>query len=129
MRPRADLPGTFLLFVYGTLRRGGCRHGPLARQRFLGECHSAPLYRLYDLDSYPGLAHAQEGGVVHGELYEVDHALVASLDAVEGAPSWFDLAPVEIVGRVGPVWAYYYKQNPTGRPIVPGGRWEPECDP
>lgn len=129
MRPLADVPGTFLLFVYGTLKRGGCRHGPLARQRFLGECHSAPLYHLYDLGSYPGLVQAEQGSVVHGELYEVDHALVARLDAVEGAPSWFDLGLVEIVGRVGPVWAYYTMKSPTGRPLVTSGRWDLERDP
>ena len=72
MSPSADTPGTFTLFVYGTLKRGGCRHAPLACQRFLGEARTAPLYRLYDLGSYPGLVPADEGGdVVHGELYEV----------------------------------------------------------
>jgi gamma-glutamylaminecyclotransferase len=124
MRPSPDTPGTFTLFVYGTLQRGGCRHAPLASQRFLGEARTAPLYRLYDLGSYPGLVRADDGGVVHGELYEVDRALVPVLDALEGAPDWFDLAPVEIAGRAGPVWAYYYRQAPSGRPVA-GGRWRP----
>jgi gamma-glutamylcyclotransferase (GGCT)/AIG2-like uncharacterized protein YtfP len=128
MRPSADTPGTFTLFVYGTLKRGGCRHAPLASQRFLGEARTEPLYRLYDLGSYPGRVHAEGGDVVHGELYEVSHSLVPSLDSLEGAPDWFDLAPVEIVGRAGPVWAYYTMDATAGRPAVKGGRWEPERD-
>jgi gamma-glutamylaminecyclotransferase len=128
VRPTAHQPGTFTLFVYGTLKRGGCRHGPLAGQRFLGEAHTAPQYRLYDLGSYPGLVRAEDGGVVHGELYEVDRELVPLLDRLEGAPAWFDLAPVEIAGRAGPAWAYYIVQIPEGRRIVADGRWEPEGD-
>ena len=125
MRPLLHLPGTFTLFVYGTLERGGCRHEPLVLERFLGEYETEPLYRLYNLGSYPGLVEAERGDVVHGELYEVGHSLVAELDALEGAPTWFDLALVEIVGRDGPVWAYYYRQNPTGRPVLTSGRWDP----
>ena len=127
MRPSARVPSTLTLFVYGTLKRGGCRHAPLADQRFLGEARTEPLYRLYDLGSYPGLVWADDGDVVYGELYEIDQVLVLTLDRLEGAPQWFDLAPVEIAGRAGPVWAYYYMQTPSGRQ-VPGGRWEPEGD-
>ena len=128
LRPTANLSGTFSLFVYGTLKRGGCRHRPLEAQRFLGEVHTAPLYRLYDLGSYPGLVRAEDGGVVHGELYEVAHSLVPLLDSLEGVPEWFDLGPVEIVGRAGPIWAYYIMQNPAGGRVVTDGRWEPEYE-
>src|SRR2546421_721985 len=51
---------TFLLFVYGTLKRGGCRHGPLAGQRYRGETHTRPRYALYDLGDYPGLTATSE---------------------------------------------------------------------
>ena len=73
--------GTFLLFVYGTLKRGGRRHGPLAQETYLGEARTLPLYALHDLGAYPGLKECTDGGqVVHGELYEV-RAELLPLDA------------------------------------------------
>lgn len=118
--------GTFRLFVYGTLKRGGTRHPPLASQRFLGECHTTPHYGLYLFGTYPGLKRCPEGGqVVHGELFEVDASLRQWLDLVEGAPDWFQLDTVEIVGQPGPVWAYYYQMDPGGNPRIASGRWDP----
>ena len=77
---------TFLLFVYGTLKRGGCRHGPLADQRYRGEACTVPLYSLHDLGDYPGLTRSEAGQEVQGEVYEVPESLLPWLDAVEGAP-------------------------------------------
>jgi gamma-glutamylcyclotransferase (GGCT)/AIG2-like uncharacterized protein YtfP len=111
------------LFVYGTLRRGGVRHGPLARQRFLGEFRTRPMYALYDLGSYPGLVAADEGQVVSGELYEVERALLEYLDRVEGAPGWFALEPIDLEDHPGEVWAYFYQQSPAGRSRIASGTW------
>jgi gamma-glutamylcyclotransferase (GGCT)/AIG2-like uncharacterized protein YtfP len=117
---------TFLLFVYGTLKRGGCRHAPLARQAaYRGEARTLPRYALYDLGAYPGLQACPDGGgqAVHGELYEVDAALRPLLDRIEGAPDWFDLAPVELDGVEGPAWAYFYQGDARGRPRIGSGLW------
>jgi gamma-glutamylcyclotransferase (GGCT)/AIG2-like uncharacterized protein YtfP len=117
--------GKFRLFVYGTLKRGGSRHVALASQRFLGEAKTAASYALHDLGDYPGLVAAPgDGDVVHGELYEVDCALVDWLDAMEGSPDWFKLEPVEVEGQGGVVWAYFYQGEPGDRPRVAAGRWE-----
>lgn len=118
--------GTFRLFVYGTLKRGGCRHAALASQRYLGECHTAPRYLLYDLGSYPGLTPGRDGDgqVVHGELFEVAAALREWLDLVEGSPDWFRLDSVEIQGQPSPVWAYYYQMDPGTAPRIASGRWD-----
>jgi gamma-glutamylcyclotransferase (GGCT)/AIG2-like uncharacterized protein YtfP len=118
------LHDTFLLFVYGTLKRGGCRHGPLSGQRFLGEARTRPRYALYDLGDYPGLKESEEGGqVVRGELYEVESTLLDWLDREEGAPDLFELAPVELEGISGPVWTYYYQGDPGARPCIESGVW------
>jgi gamma-glutamylcyclotransferase (GGCT)/AIG2-like uncharacterized protein YtfP len=118
-------PGPFLLFVYGTLKRSGCRHGPLARQLYRGQAHTSPRYALYHLGDYPGLvACALAGQAVHGELYEVGPELLGWLDETEGAPELFDLAPVELVGVAGPAWTYFYQLDPAGRPRVESGNWE-----
>jgi gamma-glutamylcyclotransferase (GGCT)/AIG2-like uncharacterized protein YtfP len=113
----------FLLFVYGTLQRGGVRHGPLARQRFLGEYRTRPRYALYDLGTYPGLVASDEGQVVAGELYEVERSLLVYLDGVEGAPSWFALGPIDLEESPGQAWAYFYQQNPVDRPRIASGKW------
>jgi len=119
----------FLLFVYGTLKRGGLRHGPLARQVFRGEARTRPLYALYHVGAYPGLKPRPDGGqAVRGELYEVGRSLLPWLDREEGAPDLFALAPVEVEGVEGPAWAYYYQGDVTGRPLVESGVWDNHQD-
>ena len=114
---------TFLLFVYGTLKRGGVRHAALSYQRFLGEKRTAPRYALLDLRTYPGLVPADDGQSVHGELYEVEDHRRALLDALEDAPTLFDLGPVELEDVESPAWAYYYQGGADG-PRIASGRWE-----
>ncbi len=121
---------TFLLFVYGTLKRGGGRHGPLAEQRCRGPVQTRPLYALYHLGSYPGLVAVGEGGQsVQGELYEVDRALLGWLDRIEDAPELFALEQVELEGQAGPAWAYFYQRDPAGLPRIESGLWEIDEEP
>jgi len=72
------------LFVYGTLRRGGCRAIPalFPAARFLG-CATAKG-RLYDFGDYPGLRLDPEGLDILGEVYEVDAPTLRALDEIEG---------------------------------------------
>jgi gamma-glutamylaminecyclotransferase len=116
---------TFLLFVYGTLKRGGCRHGPLASQRYRGETRTRSKYALYDLGDYPGLtADSEFGQAVHGEVYEVEATLSAWLDTVEGAPNWFKRDTIDVEGFSEPVWAYFYQGDPAGARRIDSGRWD-----
>lgn len=124
MNPLHGASGTFRLFVYGTLKRGGCRHTPIASQRFLGEAQTTPRYALYDLGNYPGLVmRADTGMVVHGELYEVNCSLVDWLDAMEGSPDWFKLEPIELAQQQGVVWAYFYQGDTGDRQPIASGVW------
>src|SRR5262249_34091377 len=92
-----DAPATFLLFVYGTLKRGGPRHHVLRGQRFVRAAVTRPKYLLFDLGAYPGLVVAEKDGrAVHGELYEVERRLIPRLDRIEGAPELYRLEPVEV---------------------------------
>lgn len=117
--------GTFRLFVYGTLKRDGCRHAALASQGCLGETRTTPRYALHHFGDYPGLvACSPRGDVIHGELYEVDCGLVDRLDEMEGSPDWFKLESVELAGMSGLVWAYFYQADPGDRPRIASGRWE-----
>jgi gamma-glutamylcyclotransferase (GGCT)/AIG2-like uncharacterized protein YtfP len=117
-------PGTFLLFVYGTLKRGGDLHGPLAGQVYRGKARTLPQYTLHHLGEYPGLvASPATGRVVRGELYEVDCSLLDWLDRVEGAPQLFALEPVELEGVAGPVWTYFLQLDPADWPVIEAGAW------
>jgi gamma-glutamylcyclotransferase (GGCT)/AIG2-like uncharacterized protein YtfP len=111
--------GTFLLFVYGTLKRDGVRHSHLAGSRFAGPATTLPRYALYDLGLYPGMKHGD--GVVCGEVYEVDLSLIPHLDAVEGAPDLFRLEEVEF--PQGRAFAYLFVPAVEGRPRIASGVW------
>jgi gamma-glutamylaminecyclotransferase len=114
-----------VLFVYGTLMRGGARHRVLVGQRFLGEARTCPHYALFDLGAYPGLVLSEaEGRSIHGELYEIDADLIARLDRIEGAPSLFRLEPILIDGYAGGVFAYFYQPSTEGLPLCAGDRWK-----
>ena len=74
-----------LVFVYGTLKRGGSNHHFLAGQRFLGRARTAPGFTLYSLGEYPGLVErADDRDGVAGELWEVDSSALRRLDQLEG---------------------------------------------
>jgi gamma-glutamylcyclotransferase (GGCT)/AIG2-like uncharacterized protein YtfP len=117
--------GTFLLFVYGTLKRGGCLHGPLAGQVCRGQTRTLPGYALHHLGDYPGLvAAAGSGQTVQGELYEVDCGLLGWLDLVEDAPELYTLGPIQLESVEGPVWTYFYRSDVSHRPRIESGTWE-----
>jgi gamma-glutamylcyclotransferase (GGCT)/AIG2-like uncharacterized protein YtfP len=78
-------PPPHLLFVYGTLKRGGANHPLMAGQKFLGTARTTPGFTLYDLDGYPGMiATADDHDGVKGEVWAVDDATLARLDEFEG---------------------------------------------
>lgn len=78
-----------LIFVYGTLKRGGSNHVSLQGQKFVGDARTLPGYRLYDLGGYPGMVEnknsreTDDAGVT-GEVWRVDAAALGELDRLEG---------------------------------------------
>lgn len=71
------------VFVYGTLLRGNSNHAYfLADAPYLSEARLTG-YGLYDLGSYPGIV-PEPGGMVLGELYEVDAPTLSRLNRLEG---------------------------------------------
>jgi len=73
-----------LVFVYGSLKRGFALHELLQGQLYLGNAVTEPLYRLFNLGSYPGLVEWPEGLAIRGEVYQVDLECLSRLDEVEG---------------------------------------------
>lgn len=71
-----------LVFVYGTLRRGGSNHFRMAGGVFVSS--GTITGRMYRIDWYPGLVLDGGGEEIHGEVYSVDPELLSSLDVFEG---------------------------------------------
>ena len=121
------------LFVYGTLRRR-CGH-PMAK--FLSErasCRGEAKARgqLFDLGPYPAAIRSAEADWVFGDLYEIDEATLAALDAYENEespqPSYFGREISEIVlpdGMQVSAWIYWFHGPlPATALRIPSGQYE-----
>ena len=99
-----------ILFVYGTLKRGGKNVGLMRGQQYLCDALTAPKYRIYDLGDHPALVTDPEQGLsVHGELWEVSGTALAKLDEFEEVPTWFNREPIAVLDYPDRVEAYFYK--------------------
>ena len=122
------------LFVYGTLLRR-CNH-PMARFLadrgfYLGEARMPG--RLYDLGRYPGaVPSCDPRDWIFGDLYDLDDATLAELDAYENAespqPSFFDRRTEQILqgnGQARPAFVYWFHgQLPANAKLIASGRYE-----
>ena len=114
-----------LVFVYGTLRRGGVRAMPdlFPGARFVGG--GSVRGRLYDLGEYPGLLLDEAGSAVTGEVYEVDDEILRQLDEIE-ATTFYSRRQVGASlddGRRA-CWVYVYDaESHPGRTLIASGDW------
>src|SRR5918999_936653 len=96
-----------LVFVYGTLRRGGLRAMPdiFPGSEFVG--HASVAGSLYDLGAHPGLILDDAKSSVAGEVYEVDDEILKKLDEIE-APARYRRKRVEgsLGNRRETCWVY-----------------------
>jgi gamma-glutamylaminecyclotransferase len=116
-----------LLFVYGTLKRGGCNHRQLADQTFVGEAQTEPGFELFDLGGYPGIA-AVPGATtgVSGEVWSVTAAGWQHLDEFEGvATGLYRRASITLQPPFAhaSVAAYFPVQDPSGHRAI-GSTWK-----
>lgn len=115
-----------LVFVYGTLKRGGDNHGWIQQQQFVAEAHTQPLYRMYDLGGYPGMVRVPNQGLsIEGEVWEVDEAGLAKLDILEDIEGGeYERVPVPLLGGFAEryVEGYIYLRSTEGRRDV-GNCW------
>ncbi|MBC8010614.1 MAG: gamma-glutamylcyclotransferase [Burkholderiales bacterium] len=128
-----DAPRPHLVFVYGTLKRGGSNHALLAGQTYVGPARLAPGHALYSLGEYPGLvADPASPDRVTGEIWAVDTAGLAALDELEGlaqglyarVPAVLDQWPDSLTAgsRHAAAQVYVYLRAITGRPRL-GDTW------
>ncbi|AEH23209.1 AIG2 family protein [Thermodesulfobacterium geofontis OPF15] len=112
------------LFVYGTLRKGECRHSTLADCKFLGYA-KAKGFLLYNVSSFPGMVQGE--GEVIGEVYEIPESLLERLDLIEGVPELFKRELIEVVledGTIISVYAYLYNKGVDNKLLIPSGNWK-----
>jgi gamma-glutamylaminecyclotransferase len=116
-----------LVFVYGTLKRGGSNHSFLAGQTFCGAARTVKGFRLVNLGDYPGMvADAEDRDGVAGEVWSVDEGCLTRLDQLEGIDEGLYVrAPIALQPPFAndEVLTYFYALGTTGRPRVPGGLW------
>jgi gamma-glutamylcyclotransferase (GGCT)/AIG2-like uncharacterized protein YtfP len=97
-----------LVFVYGTLRRGGVRATDeiFPGAKFVGDAFVSG--RLYDLGDFPGLLLDESGARrVVGEVYEVDDETLNKLDAIEAPSSyWRKQVEVSVGDKRTTCWVY-----------------------
>jgi gamma-glutamylcyclotransferase (GGCT)/AIG2-like uncharacterized protein YtfP len=72
-----------LVFVYGTLRRGGSNHFRMEKTEFVAA--ATVKGRLYQIDWYPGLVLDTAADAIIGEIYQVPPDVLEELDLFEGA--------------------------------------------
>lgn len=115
-----------LVFVYGTLKRGGSNHAWMAGQQFVGEARTVPGFCLYALDGYPGLVvDPRDRDGVTGEVWSVQPAALAKLDEFEGtAEGLYTREPVKLLAPFADqtVDAYLYARSIAGRQKL-GATW------
>jgi gamma-glutamylcyclotransferase (GGCT)/AIG2-like uncharacterized protein YtfP len=120
-----------LVFVYGTLRRGGRndinRLQPAPQYVGMGEVRGI----LYHFDWYPGLTLGGEEAVtVVGEVYRIAPELEVVLDAIEqivpGADSEYFKREVDVFVDGKPLHCLLYEINPArvrGKQAIGHGDW------
>lgn len=115
-----------LVFVYGTLRRGG---GALAMpERFPGSKFIADAEvsgQLYDLGAYPGLRLGESNSSVTGEVYEVDDETLKRLDEFEASSNYLrKQVEISLGARRKACWTY--EPDPefySLRTLITSGDW------
>jgi gamma-glutamylcyclotransferase (GGCT)/AIG2-like uncharacterized protein YtfP len=108
-----------LVFVYGTLKRGGRNQHYLAGQKLIGVARTMPGFRLFDLGEYPGMVpSADDRDGVSGEVWSVEVDCLEHLDLLEGIAE--GLYRRELVPLLPPfadrkVETYIYARSVEGR--------------
>lgn len=115
-QPNAE--DTILLFVYGTLRRGGLAEHFLENYPLLQSGLRLPGYALYDAGWYPFAVRAGLSASITGDLVAVPSALMPVLDEYEGSEYVRHFRPEDKL-------LLYLKKNEmvSGYPPVPEGDW------
>ncbi|MBA2524816.1 MAG: gamma-glutamylcyclotransferase [Pyrinomonadaceae bacterium] len=114
-----------LVFLYGTLRRGGARAMSMRfpNSKFIADAKVSGS--LYDLGAYPGLLLSELNSLVIGEVYEVDDEILNKLDDMEASSDYWR-KQVEISLDTHRRTCWVYEPNPefySHRTLITSGDW------
>ncbi len=120
-----------LLFIYGTLRRGGSAHYMMADAKYVSA--GTIKGRLVHVNQYPGLIRDSES-IVKGELYLVSADLVVNLDQYEGCnefPPLYISKKIEVLldsGEKLSAATYVFQQLKKHHEEIECGDWIEWCE-
>lgn len=107
------------LFVYGTLREGGCNHHFLKKEQLQSRNATIEGVLVDTGYGYPGLL--LEAGEVVGELYQISEAALKLIDSLEGyfgpghPDNLYERVSVNVKTSLGsgpiPALTYVYKSS------------------
>ena len=106
------------IFVYGSLRRKQGNSHWMTNAQWLGD-HCVENYQLYSLGHYPGAVPGE--GHVQGEVYRIDSATLAELDALRTAGGEYKRQLIQT--PYGSAWMYVYQRSVTERAWIESGNW------
>ena len=123
-----------LLFVYGTLMRGGKLHRALSPSpsiKFVGKAKiRAELYRPRG-EEYPGAVRTSKANrFVHGELYSLRNPdrILKRIDEIEGCDEGLFMRRLVDVwqnGKKQRAWTYLYGKSVSSAEPLPHGKFLP----
>ena len=90
----------------------------MTNAQWLGD-HSIDNYQLYSLGHYPGAVPGE--GTVLGEVYRIDAATLAELDALRTKGG--EYARQLIQTPYGSAWMYVYQRPTEGLTRIDSGDW------
>lgn len=128
-----------LLFVYGTLRRGGPWHDVLHGTALpLGAARTRDRYALFRVGGLPMASEAHCLHQVVGEVYAVGDRGLALVDQLEQHPHWYRRAQVPVLVELFAsledlhptlrelrAWCYFIRPEhlPVDAVLCPGGEY------
>jgi gamma-glutamylcyclotransferase (GGCT)/AIG2-like uncharacterized protein YtfP len=109
-----------LVFVYGTLRRGGSNHYMLENSDFVGSHETEPRYTMFRLGQFPAVVARGVTSII-GEIYRIEDEVFSLLDELECFPHVFSRQILATPS--GDAWMYVYNRLVGTELFVAHGDW------
>jgi gamma-glutamylcyclotransferase (GGCT)/AIG2-like uncharacterized protein YtfP len=107
------------VFVYGTLKSGRTNHEVLAGNTQVGRATIKGTFDFVNLGWYPAVIEHDKAAEreIGGEVWEIDQDTLATLDMIEGHPSFYERRKVRTSLGFN-AWCYFLTPDFGDRPHV-----------
>lgn len=111
-----------LVFVYGTLRKGGKLSYAMENGEYLGDHATPSRYKMIDLGQYPAVTPNGDTAIV-GEVYRVADEYMSVLDNIEGYPDLYQRTLIQT--EYGKAYMYWMPDMRDAKCVqrIPSGDW------